>query len=274
MLTIALLCTAVLAAAACSSGDDDAAPTTAAPASTAAPSTVPDPRESEVAELMTERLATEFADPAMADAVMANLDPTILARFEQVTEPAEVAEVSVLAYLVEPSDEPVDALAVYAFGNRVAPDGSVTPGPTNEALADAVAAYVATNPVPVYAQWEVAELLIERGVPGVVSIEAVAGADGQVQYLSTTGVAQQIAQRAAADGVDLDTVGVVAHSDHLMRAIMATEAAAAANGGTVEAVAVEGIELPTTYDPESGQEWTRDRATYLTVDLSGRLATL
>jgi len=49
---------------------------------------------------------------------------------------------------------------------------------------------------------------------------------------------------------------------------------AAEASGMTQVVVVEGIELPTEYDPESGQEWTRDRVTYLTVDLSGRLATL
>jgi hypothetical protein len=62
---------------------------------------------------------------------------------------------------------------------------------------------------------------------------------------------------------------VVAFGDHVVRSVMAAEAS-----GMTQVVVVEGIELPTEYDPESGQEWTRDRVTYLTVDLSGRLATL
>jgi len=32
--------------------------------------------------------------------------------------------------------------------------------------------------------------------------------------------------------------------------------------------------MPTTYDPESPQPWTRDRVTYLSTDLLARLATL
>ncbi|MCU1396272.1 MAG: hypothetical protein JWM34_4700 [Ilumatobacteraceae bacterium] len=36
----------------------------------------------------------------------------------------------------------------------------------------------------------------------------------------------------------------------------------------------DGVVLPSTYDPESGQSWTRDRASYLAIDIVGRLATL
>jgi hypothetical protein len=270
---VALVVVLAVAAAACSSGEGDAT-ATSEPTTTTGPtatSSAPDAdaEEADVTELIAERLATELGDPEVAQQVVALLDPMILARVEQVVPADEIATTPLLSYRPEPVAGPVDALVVYAFGNRVAADGTVTPGPTNEALADAVAAFVAENPVPVYAQWEVAQLLTARGVPGVVSIEPQVGADGQQQYLSTSGVAEQAVARAQADGVELGTVGVVAHADHLVRSITTTEAA-----GVGSAVAVEGLVLPEAYDPESGQEWTRDRATYVTVDLSGRLATL
>lgn len=36
----------------------------------------------------------------------------------------------------------------------------------------------------------------------------------------------------------------------------------------------EGVELPSAYDAESGQEWTRDQLTYLTTDLQDRLLSI
>ena len=218
--------------------------------------------------MLTARLTDELGDAQVAASVVANLDPTILTQFTAAVPADEIATTTLLTYRPETTAEPVDTLVVLAFGNRVAADGTVTPGPTNEALADAVQAHVATNPTPVYAEWEVAQILQQRGVPNVVSIEPEVGPDGAPVYLSTSGVTDQIVARAEADGVDLGTVGVVGFADHVVRCVMTAEASG------MTAVVPEGIALPTEYDPESGQEWTRDRVTYVTVDLSGRLATV
>lgn len=263
---VVVACSADEASVETSTTSSTAAPATSAPADGAPGGSS---EVIEVIELMTTRLSDEFGDPDVARAVVANLDPTIVTRFEQVAPPEEIATAPILSYRADPYLGPVDQLVVLSFGNRVAEDGTVSPGPTNEALADAVQAYVAQNPVPVYAQWEVAQLLQARGVPDVVSIEPEVGSDGQQVYLSTSGVTDQIVARAAADGVELGTVGMVCHADHLVRCIMTAE-----GSGMTTVVPVDGIELPTAYDPESGQEWTRDRTTYLSVDLSGRLATL
>ena len=267
---VAVALVVTMSAVSCS-GDDDAASdtSTTAAAESAESSTTTTAGESDVTALLTARLTDEFGDAEVANAVVANLDPTILAQFEAVAPPEEIPTAPILSYRTEAYGGPVDSLVVLSFGNRIAPDGTVTAGPTNEALADAVQAYVAEHPTPVYAQWEVARILQARGVPDVVSIEPEVGPDGQPVYLSTSGVTDQIVATAEADGVDLGTVGVVAFGDHLVRSVMAAEAS-----GMTQVVVVEGIELPTEYDPESGQEWTRDRVTYLTVDLSGRLATL
>ncbi len=250
--------------AACSGGDDEAADDST---TTTASTTTTVAGDADVKEAIATRLTDELGDAQVAATVVAQLDPTILSQFELSVPTEEIATTPLLSYRPETSTDPVDTLVVLSFGNRVGADGTVTAGPTNEALADAVQAYVADNPTPVYAQWEVAELLQARGVPDVVSIEPQTGADGSTTYLSTSGVTDQIVQRAADDGVELGTVGVVAFSDHVVRAVSTAERSG------MDAVVVEGIDLPTEYDPESGQEWTRDRATYVTVDLSGRIAT-
>ena len=207
--TIALL----VPLAACSSGDDSTADATTTSTST----TTTVPGDEAVRELIADRLTEELGDAQVASAVAAQLDPTLVSQLQLSVPDDEIATTPVLSYRPETTAEPVDTLVVLSFGNRVAADGTTTAGPTNEALADAVQAHVAQQPVPVYAQWEVAELLQARGVPNVVSIEPEAGADGATTYLSTSGVTDQIVQRAEADGVDLGTVGVVAFSDHVVR---------------------------------------------------------
>ena len=249
----------VLVLAGCGGGDSTA-DTTEPPSTT---STIP-----EVADVLIDRLSDELGDEQLAFDVVASMDPGTIEQLESTLGPDGIATSPVLAYRPEPTPGPVDHLVVLAFGNRVGPDGTVTPGPVNEALADAVATYVATNPTPVHAQWEVAQLLQARGVPDVVSIEPRTGPDGQPTYLSTQGVMDQVVAQARADGVDLGTVGVVAFADHVVRAASTAEASG------MDVVVVEGIDLPSEYDPESGQEWTRDRASYLTVDLAGRIAAL
>jgi hypothetical protein len=159
-----------------------------------------------------------------------------------------------------------ETLVVDAFGNRVAADGTLSPGPTNEALAHVVEDFVAEHPVLVFAQWEVADLLAENGVGDITSIDPDTGRDGEVVYLSTAGVAEKAVTLADQQGVDLGQVGVIAFADHAVRCVLTSEAA-----GMTGAAVPEGVDLPTEYDAESGQEWTRDRATYLLTDLQGRL---
>ena len=58
----------------------------------------------------------------------------------------------------------------------------------------------------------------------------------------------------------------MAFSDHLWRAVYTTRA----NG--LDAYAPAEIAMPSTYDPQSGQDWTRSRAAYLPRDYAARLA--
>lgn len=213
------------------------------------------------------RLAKEWKDAALAHEIVAGLAPETLAAFETKVPLAQVATSPFLTY--RPARVPakqVDSLLVYSFGNRVDANGTATAGPTNEALAKAVRAFVKRHPVPVYAQHEVAQFL--TGVPKVTSIDEVTGPDGKVVYLSTAGVVDQAKQKAQAAGADLGTVGVVCFADHVGRCVLTTEKAG------LTAVVPKGVALPATYDPQSGQAWTRDRRSYLQTDLVGRLATL
>jgi len=218
---------------------------------------------------LTSRLAKEYRDPALAAEVVAGLGADTLAQLEARVPLAAVATSPFLAYRSKRAPaRAVDSVVVFAFGNRVGADGSVTSGPTNDALAAATKRFVKQHPVPVFAQTEIARQLQTQGVKRVTSIDPEVGPDGRVVYLSTAGVADQIVQKAQAAGVDLGTVGVIGFADHVVRCVLTAKAAG------MTAAVPKGVTLPSAYDPESGQAWTRDRKSYLATDLVGRLATL
>jgi hypothetical protein len=219
-------------------------------------------------EALVVRLGEELGDGALAAELVDAVGPAAVARLRAEVGDG-VATHPLLAYQppTVPDDE-VDSLVVFAFGNRVAGDGSLSPGPVNQDLADVTAAFVAEHPVPVFAQWEVADLLIAAAVPDVTSIEPDTGPDGEVIYLSTAGVAEKAVALADEQGVDLGQVGVICFADHVGRCVLTAE------GAGMDAAVPEGVDLPSTYDPRSGQEWTRDRLAYLTTDLQGRLLAL
>ncbi len=253
----------VLCAAAAGCGDDGggetAEATTTAPSST---TTAPIDHRS----AMVSRLTDEWGDAALAEAVVDSLGPEGLAQWEQRVPIDEVATTPLLTYATDPAPaEEIDALAVFAFGYRGDVDAEYEPGPVNEAMAAVVIDFLAEHPVPVYAQTEVATLLQDAGVADVTSIDRVVGPDGTLTYLSTMGAAEAIVADAEAAGTPLGTVGVVCFADHHGRCLLTAGAAG------MDATTVEGIELPTTYDPESAQPWTRDRVSYLATDLTGRL---
>jgi len=215
------------------------------------------------------RLAKEYGDPVLARKVVVGLDPGLLSQLEARVPLPEVARSPFLSYRPKRvAAGSVESVVVFAFGNRVGADGSLEPGPTNEKLAVATKRFVRRNPVPVFAQQEIAELLEAAGVKHVTSIDPIVGPDGKLVYLSTAGVAEQVLAKAHAAGVDLGTVGVIGFADHVVRCVLTAKAA-----GMTTAVP-KGVVLPRTYDPESSQPWTRDRASYLATDLVGRLASL
>ena len=228
-------------------------------------STAPD----DYSTALTARLAKEYGDPQLATQVVEGLNHDLLAKLQARVSLADVATSPFLAY--EPARvtaRDVDSVVAFSFGNRVALDGTITAGPMNEALAATIEQLVEKHPVPVFAQEEIAGILQADGVEHVTSIDPVVGPDGRLVYLSTAGVAQEVVQKADATGTDLGTVGVIGFADHVVRCVLT------ARGATVDAAVPSGVVLPKTYDPRSGQPWTRDRAAYLPVDLVGRITTL
>lgn len=195
------------------------------------------------------RLGRELGDGALAR--------TIIDRNPALVTP--LAARPALASMTPPTAAPrnIAALVVFAFGNRI--DGGVLgAGPVNESLARTVESFAEARSIPIYAQWEVAELLAVR----CHVIRPDVGDDGKETYLSTEGVVVAALRLS----MPASGVGVVAFADHAVRCVMTCRK----HG--VDAAVPAGIELPRTYDPQSGQAWTRDRATYVAVDLFGRLA--
>jgi hypothetical protein len=255
VIRLAALVALVALLAGCGSGSDDgsaAATSTTTSAPVEAPTTIRD------------RLGAELGDDALAGEVLDSLGADLRGQLDAAVGD-DVATSPLLAYRPTPIPAAdVDALVVYAFGYRDVAGGSRLPGPVNEALATAVERFVADRPVPVYAQTEIAKLLVADGADQVTSIAPDVDADGNLVYLSTAGVAAKV---KAAAGTE-PTFGVLGFADHAVRCVLTTEAAGL-HGGVPE-----GVTLPATYDPESGQPWTRDRASYLKTDLIGRLTTL
>lgn len=268
---VAFLAAGSLAACGSDGGSDGAADTSAATATTEEATTTSTPPSTTApatfADGLVARWSDELGDPALAQDLVDGLGPDGVAQFEDLVG-LDAVFTDPLVAMVPPTvpDDEVDSLVVYAFGNRVAADGTLSPGPTNEALAQVVEDVVAEHPVPVFAQWEVAGLLAESGVGDITSIDPDTGPDGEVVYLSTAGVAEKAVALAQQQGVDLGQVGVIGFADHAVRCVLTSRAA-----GMADAAVPEGVDLPTEYDPQSGQEWTRDRETYLLTDLQGRL---
>lgn len=266
-----------------SSSDGAADPsTTTAPAtttSTGATSTTATPTDAR--GQLEQRLGAELEDPASAAAIVGAMDDTAVSAAEDLAD-GDIAGSPWLAYQLTPvlADE-IDSLWVFSFGYRFR-DGStapavplggtpppmdqLVPGPTNEALAQAAADFVEDHPVPIVAQWEVAQVLEEMGVEDVISVEPDIAADGTVTYLSTTGVAEKGLGLLADEGIEPGHAGVLCFADHAVRCVLSAEDA----GLTADAPA--GVLLPLDYDPESGQEWTRSRETWIPIDLAGRAA--
>lgn len=168
-----------------------------------------------------------------------------------------------------------DFVVAYGFGNRPPAGGGdptkvlFEPGPVNEALADTVARVRSRIDVPVYAQWEIARFLDSKyGMRDVTSIEPVIAADGTITYLSTDGVAAQILEHRKKAPGGVGTACVIGFRDHHKRCVQTTRDRA------MPAYAPAGITVPGTYDPESGQAWTRRRDLYLVHDMVAQLTVL
>ncbi|MFB7586899.1 hypothetical protein [Streptomyces sp. NPDC056169] len=174
----------------------------------------------------------------------------------------------------EPETAPlaaVDFVVAYGFGNRPAVGGGdpattlPEPGPVNAELAATVARIRAARNVPVYAQWEIARFLeAEHGMTDVVAIEPVIAPDGTITYLSTDGVAAQVAEARRHLPGGIGTACVVGFRDHHKRCVQTTR------DRGMRAYAPRGVAMPHAYDAESGQPWTRSRDLYLVHDMAAQ----
>lgn len=209
---------------------------------------------------------------AMQNKLATELDDEVLAK--QVSE--MIYDICLISQPKECPVSEVDSILALAFGNRPnAKSGNsllpgeqeelADPGLTNEQLADAVYELYSQRPVSIYAQWEIARFLVSKyQLVNVVSIEPTFTSQGKIEYLSTLGVVQQ-AVIIAKGAANLGTCAVIGHHDHVRRCIMTAESCG------LRAFKPEGITLPSDYDPESGQVWTRSRALYVPIDLAARL---
>ncbi|CAM5234569.1 hypothetical protein GCM10010329_62110 [Streptomyces spiroverticillatus] len=165
----------------------------------------------------------------------------------------------------------LDFLVAYGFGNRPPAGGGdptkvrPEPGPVNEELADTVARIRRHRTIPVYAQWEIARFLESKyRMRHVISIEPVVAPDGTITYLSTDGVAAQVAKAREHLPGGVGTAGVVGFRDHIKRCVQTTR------DRGMKAYAPQGHTMPHTYDPKSGQPWTRRRDLYLVHDMAAQ----
>ena len=218
-------------------------------------------------DALARRLEQELGGGAVASAIVEGLDDGV---------GDEVATSPLLDY--QPPtlpDDKVASLWVLAFGYRLtdpsaASDGAIppmealAPGPVNEALAHEAAAFVGRHRVPIVAQWEVAGMLVALGVDGVISVEPDHSDDGDIVYLSTAGVIAKGLRLATDAGITVGEAGLLAHADHAVRCVMT------ANAAGMRAAVPRGVRLPSEYDLESGQPWTRRREDFIPLDLMGR----
>jgi hypothetical protein len=228
---------------------------------------------------LTRRLAAELDDEALATTVVAGLDDGTVEALVVLAD-GDIAASPALSYTPStvPADE-VDSLWVFSYGYRFAPGvdaeavqaggavpamSDLAPGPTNEELARLAAEFVDEHPVPIIAQWEVARILDDMGVANVISVEPDIAPDGTVTYLSTAGVAAKGLTLARDAGIDPGHAGVLCFADHAVRCLLTARAAG------LTADVPEGVDLPSEYDPESGQAWTRNRSAWVPIDLLGR----
>lgn len=210
-------------------------------------------------------------DALLAEVLQSELedDPTVNLMVEWIRQ---------VALTWHPDAEPyefADYIIAFAFGNRPPANGGdpattlAEPGPTNEALADVIAAMLRTKRVPVYAQWEIARILESKHhINDVISIEPVIEEDGTIVYLSTDDVAKRVAELRADRPGGPGRASVVGFRDHHKRCVLTCRA------NDLIAHAPEGVAMPSDYDSESGQVWTRYRPVYLATDMAGQLALL
>jgi hypothetical protein len=118
--------------------------------------------------------------------------------------------------------------------------------------------------MPIIAQWEIARVLDQLGVDNVISVEPQINPDGSVVYLSSPAVAVEGLRMAQERGLDVGRAGVLCIPDFAVGCLVSARRAG------LQADVPAGVEVPSDYDPESGQLWTRSREAWLPIELLGR----
>lgn len=228
---------------------------------------------------LARRLTVEHGDPETAEAVAADLDDGLLELVIAVSGGEIESSPALSSTPPTMADDEVDSLWLFSWGYRIDPAAGIAPvgltdtpppfavlqpGPVNAAIARTATAFVANHPVPIIAQWEIARELDCLGARDVISVEPVQEPDGTLRYLSTPDVVTVGQQLAADAGVTVGRAGVITFSALAFPGVMA------ARQGGLDAAVPEGAVLPTEYDRESGQLWTRSLEAWLPVDLFGR----
>lgn len=204
--------------------------------------------DTDIEYILKQYLTRELNDTAIADELTTIIINTILKWRVPTIAPNQIT-----------------TIVAYAFGNRILPNGNRLPGPTNEALADLVVQLHKETDAPVYAQWEIIDAIGDRINPDKLTpINPTLNAQANVVYLSTADVASTIIEYVN-DPEKLGTVGVIAFDDHMYRCIKISRDAG------INAYKPDGYSMPSIYDTQSGQPWTRSRIIYLIADIKSRI---
>ena len=157
-----------------------------------------------------------------------------------------------------------DSIIAFAFGNRISDNGNRLPGSMNEALARLTLETYRKTGAPVYAQWEIAEVIGDL-IPShhLTPIYPKRTDTGDIIYLSTRGVAEDIV-RIAGTTEKLGKAVVIAFNEHSLRSVRTARAVG------INAYAPEAVTLPSSYDKQSGQPWTRTKRNYVLHELRSR----
>lgn len=164
----------------------------------------------------------------------------------------------------------INAIVAYAFGNRAGGGAGAmpVPGPVNEQIADAVFQLQRKTPVPIYAQWEIAQVLASKyALGGVVSVAPPVVANGKVSTPALDGVATAVIKQAGTAAA-LGNVAVVTHRDQASLAVQTS------NAQGMKAGVAAGLGLPLAYDTSALQPSNRRRDLYLLTSAGSQLGTL
>lgn len=228
---------------------------------------------------LARRLTAELGDPAAVVAAVEHLDQGVLDLVLAAIGGDIEASPVLSSELRRVLDEEVDSLWLFSWGFRIDPRSGraavelldepppmadLEPGPVNAEIARVAAGFVERYPVPVIAQWEIAGELERLGVPDVAAVEPEIGPDGSTVYLSTPDVIEVGRRLATERGWAVRRAGVITFQSLAVGSLLAMSHAG------LDAGVPAGVELPSTFDTESGQLWTRSLEAWLPVDLFGR----